>query len=97
VEDSAGKLKLAFENASPTRLTIAERFHSGWRAVLDGRDIPIIRADNFMACRIPAGRHQFEMCFQPASLRIGGWLTLCGLGLTLSWATVAMLVSRNSV
>jgi hypothetical protein len=96
VTDAPGRLTLRIKNRRSTRMTFAERFHTGWHATLDGADIPVIRSGNFMACEIPTGCHKLEMRFRPASLRFGGLLTLCGLSLTLSWAAIAMLAPRQS-
>lgn len=47
-------------------LVLGERFHPYWRATLDGRPVPILRANRlFRAVAVPAGRHQVVFLFDP--------------------------------
>ncbi len=44
-------------------------FPWGWRATIDGKDVPIGRADYVLrAIRVPAGTHKVEMTFDPQSM-----------------------------
>ncbi|NIP87101.1 MAG: YfhO family protein, partial [Planctomycetales bacterium] len=76
--------QLAWVTIAPSRqlLVVAESFHDGWQAFLDGRPAPLRRVNgDFIGCEVPAGRHQVELFFRPASLRKGQTFTWCGLGL----------------
>ena len=65
-------------------------YPKGWKATLDGKEIPILRADyQFRAVVIPPGAHTLEMQFDPAGFAFGKNLSLgvnilviAGLGLT---------------
>jgi hypothetical protein len=69
-------------------LLLTDAWYPGWEARLDGRPVPVLRADHlFRAVRVPAGRS--ELCFEyrPASLRQGAavsavsgliWIALIG-------------------
>jgi uncharacterized membrane protein YfhO len=60
-------------------LVLAESYHSGWRAFVDGVARPVYRAyGDFMGCVVEGGRHQVTFVFAPGSLTLGKWLSLIG-------------------
>jgi len=74
----------------PGYVVFSETLDPGWRAFVDGRRVPILRANYaFMAVRVPAGTHRVEWSYVPASLPAGLGLSLLtlilgGIGLTRS-------------
>jgi len=63
---------------------IAERYHAGWRATVDGESTPVLRANgDFMSCVVPEGNHRVQLRFAPRELRVGIYLTLVGALLTI--------------
>jgi hypothetical protein len=51
-------------------LVARDAWYPGWRARLDGREVPVHRADHlFRAVTVPSGRHRLEFRYEPA----GGW------------------------
>jgi hypothetical protein len=80
-------LSLPGERASlplpaPGRLLLLDAFYPGWRARVDGLPRAIEPAGAFRALSLPAGARQVEMSYQPASFRVGLFLSLLGaLGL----------------
>ena len=60
----------------------------GWRARLDGRPAPLLRANvAFRAVAVPAGRHAVEMVYRPTAALTG--LALSGLTLVALVAVFA--------
>ncbi len=54
--------------------------YPGWRAAIDGRDVPIVRANGlFRGVELPAGRHVLEFRYRPASFAVGVWLSVAGV------------------
>ncbi|MCX6133067.1 MAG: YfhO family protein [Ignavibacteriales bacterium] len=52
-------------------------FPVGWKALLDGKEIPIYRANYlFRAVVVPAGQHKLEMKFEPKGFYLGKNLSL---------------------
>lgn len=61
-------------------LILADQFHPGWQAYLDGQPATIIRANHVLrGVVLPPGEHQVIFQFAPASLRTGCWLSLAGI------------------
>jgi hypothetical protein len=60
-------------------LILSDTFYPGWKAHLDGRETPILRADaNLRAVALPAGRHKVVFSYEPASVRWGIVLSVGG-------------------
>src|SRR5262249_14503156 len=56
----------------PGLLVLTDTWFPGWRARLDDREAPIMRADHtFRAVALPPGQHRVEFTYWPTSLRIG--------------------------
>ncbi len=70
--------RITAEVSSPVAgyAVFTETYYPGWKATLDGRDRPILRANGVMqAVAIPAGRHHLEFRFAPESFRFGAGLS----------------------
>jgi hypothetical protein len=77
-----GRLEIEVESPALQLLVVAESYHSGWHAEIDGISQPVYRINgDFMGCLVERGKHQVVLSFQPASLE-RGWLTSC-IGLSL--------------
>lgn len=58
-------------------VVVTDAFDQGWRATLDGRAAPLLRANlAFRALAVPAGRHAIEMVYRPASVTVGLLISL---------------------
>lgn len=75
-------------------LTIAHPDYPGWRAALDGQPAEILRSyGGLSAVAIPAGEHQVEFVYDPASYRSGVLISAAAwVGLAI-WA-VALIFQR---
>ncbi len=69
-------------------LVLTDAYYPGWTATIDGQSASIERADVlFRAVKVPAGSHQIEFRYEPASfaigavISIGAWLLAIGLAL----------------
>ncbi len=85
--------RVSVEVAAPRAafLFLSDTYFPGWRAEIDGRAAPLLRAwVNFRAVPVPAGRHVVRFRYDPASLRWalavsgGAALFLLALGLRLA-------------
>jgi uncharacterized membrane protein YfhO len=58
-------------------VVLTDVYFPGWEATLDGAAVALLRANlNFRAVAVPAGEHEIEMRYRPASLRWGAGLAL---------------------
>ena len=56
----------------PGYLVLADTYYPGWQALVDGAERPILQANYaFQAVALPAGRHEVELQYGPASFRTG--------------------------
>ncbi len=73
-------VRVAVRAAAPGRLVLLDTFYPGWTAEVDGRKTTIEAADAaFRAVAVPAGRHEVRFTYRPASVLIGGVLSLLAL------------------
>jgi len=84
-------LVLTARMKQPGWAVISETAWAGWRARLDGREVPLGIANHaFLALALPAGWHQAELFYRPRSFEIGLALSAAALALlaavTLAWA-----------
>ncbi|MEI6084958.1 MAG: YfhO family protein [Verrucomicrobiota bacterium] len=62
--------------SQPSILLLADTWYPGWRATLDGKPVPILRADAVLrAVAVPAGDHAVEFRYAPTSFRIGALMS----------------------
>jgi hypothetical protein len=83
VHERPGELVIETDAPGPQLVIVAERFHTGWKAIAAGRPVRVHRAyGDFMAALVPAGTHRVTFRFSPASARWGLMLTILGLAVT---------------
>ncbi len=64
----------------PGTLVLSEIGYPGWRASLDGEDVPIRNVEGLLrGVELPAGKHTLTASFRPLSVYLGGALTALGL------------------
>ncbi|MEI6224459.1 MAG: YfhO family protein [Deltaproteobacteria bacterium] len=70
-------------------LVIADPFYPGWTATLDGKPVPILRANfAFQAVPVTAGRHELRLAYR------NRWV---GIGAAVSLGTLALLLAALAV
>lgn len=60
------------------RLMVANEIYypAGWEALIDGEEVPIHRVNYLLrGVEVPEGEHEVEMRFNPASHRLGVWIS----------------------
>jgi uncharacterized membrane protein YfhO len=61
-------------------LVLADANYPGWRAFVNGQGRPVENANGlFRTVEVPRGAAKIDMVFEPQCLRLGLFLTLCGL------------------
>ena len=80
--DSYTATRIAYRtnDANPALLFLSDTFYPGWKAFVDSRETPIVRADYlFRGVVLGPGKHTVEFRYEPATFRIG--LALCAASL----------------
>ena len=76
---NSNRLRIDATSPSDGILVVNDSFWPGWRATIDGNEVPIWRADFLVrAVPWPAGRHVLEMKYDPPEVRIGWLVSLTG-------------------
>jgi hypothetical protein len=89
------EIVLRVEADRTTYLVLSDPYFPGWVARLDGRQVPILRANYlFRAVAVPPGAHNVRFAFEPLSVAFGAALSLVALvvllGVTAAHAAVAI-------
>ncbi|KAB8140573.1 YfhO family protein [Chloroflexia bacterium SDU3-3] len=83
-------MELATQTSEPRLLVLSEMYFPGWRAYVDGVEVPIERTNYlFRGVVVPAGEHQVRFVYQPLSVLIGLLISLA------AWAVVALIWWRT--
>lgn len=81
---SPQRIEVSAHLAAPGLLMLSEVTYPGWRAQVDGREVPIYQADGILrAIPLEAGEYHVVLTYEPTSFRLGLLLsatTLAGLG-----------------
>jgi hypothetical protein len=90
-ERRADRLVVDTDASASGHLVVAEAYQEGWRATLDGKEVPVRPANVlFRAVAVPAGRHRVELRYRPFAVYWGAALTATGLA-----GLAALLVRRG--
>ena len=92
------RLEYQTTNAHDGMLLLSEIYYPhGWRATVDGVEVPILRVNYLMrALEVPAGEHQVVLTFYPVSERYTEATAFVSMGITLLLMAAAMLFSMRS-
>lgn len=76
---SAHRLDVEVEAEAKTVLVIAQMYYHCWSAYLDGRPVPLWKANAaFQAVGVPAGRHRVELIYEDRMFQVGA--VISGVG-----------------
>jgi hypothetical protein len=78
VEHRPNRVVVRVEGGGGGYLVLADTWFPGWVCRVDGREVPVYRADHaFRAVALPAGAAEVVFAFEPRSYRAGWWVS-CG-------------------
>jgi hypothetical protein len=77
-------------------LILADNFYPGWRANVDGKEVPIEFAHRaFRAVALPAGEHKVDFYYRPTTFKVGLFALLLAAMAAGIWATTALTWGRK--
>jgi hypothetical protein len=80
VSEMPGRLMVDVDCPGTQLLVVAESYHEGWQATIDGQPTALYRINgDFMGCLTSAGRHRVSLEFRPVSLTQGRRTSWIGL------------------
>jgi hypothetical protein len=92
LSESNNRLVLRVKLGENGFLILSDTYFPGWKAVVDGKEEKIFRADyNFRAVPLTAGAHKVEFVYHPLSFRLGAVITF----LTIVGCIVIGLILRG--
>lgn len=73
------RIMMSYHLEKPDSIVIRETFDSGWHAELDGAPVAVdVYRGVFLAVKVPAGRHELVLQYDPAEVRIAVWTSVLG-------------------
>jgi len=85
VEARADRVVLEAETTARGFVVLLDGFDPGWRARVDGQDVPLLRANlAFRAVAVSEGTHRVELVYRPRGLLVGLALAAASLALCLA-------------
>jgi len=98
VKDRSGNLEIKVNAPTRQLLVLADSYHAGWQATVNGTPTPVIRTyGDFMGCVVDAGEKTVVMKFAPKSFSLGLKITLAGLALLAMWFGIETLALRKRI
>jgi hypothetical protein len=90
LRDSPNGVTIRGSLEAPGYLVLADTWYPGWDATVDGERAELLQVNHaFRAVQLEAGKHVVEMVYRPASVLIGGLISLTGAALLISWVVIA--------
>lgn len=98
VEYRPEQVVVSVHAARAAYLVLADTWYPGWIGRVDGRSVPLRRADLiFRAVRVEAGDHRIEFEYRPGSLYLGAATSLLGLVLLVGTVAASRRLSRVGI
>jgi hypothetical protein len=77
---AAQRIEAQVETPAPTMLVAAQTYYHPWHAYVDGRRVPLWRANYaFQAVALPAGKHQVRLVYEDRRFQAGTAISLATL------------------
>lgn len=98
VERQPGEIAFQTSGEAPGWVLISELAYPGWRAEIDGRPAPLVRADlALLALWVPAGEHAVRVTFTAPMLRTSLVVTLFSLVILIGLAIAQVRARRRGL
>jgi len=96
VEERPGFMRIAAQSTGPMFCVLVQRFHPGWTASMDGKELDLMPADvNLTGFVFPGGKQTITLEFHPRDLSLGRDVTWIGLLLLVLGFLAQQLIDRT--
>ena len=93
VAEEPGRVSLTAHATGAMLATIGERFHPGWKVLMDGRPRDALRVDgSLLGFIVPAGNHTIQCRFDPGDFRYGAWASAIGILATMLYVGLHLVL-----
>ncbi len=76
------QVELEVNLEKPGLVVLADIYYPGWKLTIDDKPARIYRVNRMMrGAAVPVGKHHLVYTYAPQSFRVGGMISLAGLGL----------------
>ncbi len=81
------RVEVEVEAAAPSMLVVSQTYYHPWRAYVDARSTPLLRANYaFQAIQVPGGRHQVRLVYEDRAFQSGASISaLAVIGCLIGW------------
>lgn len=77
-------------------LTSSIPYSKGWEAINNGHKIKVVRTNTaFVGMRLPAGKHKIILYYETPGLRLGIFISIIGIVLTIITALASLVLKRK--
>ncbi len=76
---SPNKLDISVTASADDTLIINQNYFTGWRAKIDGRNVPVFSSRGLIAINMSSGTHTVEICFIPVGFTTGLCISIISL------------------
>ena len=91
-------LELAEGAAEGSALLVSENYYPGWRATVDGKEVPVGRANiTLVGVPLTEGARKVELTFDSLTYQRGKLITLLALAVTLFLITAGIIMERKAI
>jgi uncharacterized membrane protein YfhO len=91
-------LELTEPASAGSALLVSENYYPGWRATVDGKEVPVGRANiTLIGVPLTQGARKVELAFDSPTYERGKLITLLALGMTLVMITAGIITERKAI
>jgi hypothetical protein len=97
LRDAPNDILIEADSQFPALLVLTDSYYPGWRARLYETPTPVLRANYaFRGVAVPAGKNLVTFTYDPASFRVGLYLSLVALAVLAAWA-LAVYIGKHAL
>lgn len=98
ISSTANKISLESSSQESGYLVIADVWYPEWRAYVDGKSVPVLRANYlFKAIPVANGEHEITVVYQPKTFYLGAALSLVAIIGLMTLVVIWLQKSRSKI